>query len=47
VEYETYIRNQSDRLKRFFPLLLTQMGMAPSYACECGAEAQTVDPVVL
>ena len=32
---------------RTFPLLLVQMGMASSVACECGAEGQTVDHVVL
>jgi len=30
-----------------FPLLLVQTGMAPSAACECGTEEQTVDHVVL
>jgi len=30
-----------------FPLLFVQMGMAFSAACECGAEEQTVDQVVL
>jgi len=30
-----------------FPLLLVQMGMASSAACECGAEEPTVDHVVL
>ena len=35
-------------LCRMFPLLLVQMGyMASSAACECGAEEQTVDHVVL
>jgi len=30
-----------------FPLLLVQMGMVSSAACECGAEEQTVDHVIL
>jgi len=32
---------------RTFPLLLVQMGSTSSAACECGAEEQTVDRVVL
>jgi len=32
---------------RIFPILLTQMGNGPSVTCECGAEEQTVDHVVL
>jgi len=30
-----------------FPLVLTQRGMAPCAACECGAEERTVDHLVL
>jgi len=32
---------------RTFPLLLVQMSMASTAACECGAEEQTVGHVVL
>jgi len=32
---------------RMLPLLLAQMGMVTSAPCECGAEEQAVDYVVL
>jgi len=49
----TFLRTAVVRLDRFrtgvgrFRSCLYKWGMASSAACECGAEEQTVDPVVL
>jgi len=49
----TLPRTAWDQLNRLrtcvgrFPLCLQKLGMAPSAACECGAEGQTIDHVLL